>query len=114
MSKRLVDSPVALTRLLYEFQMQQRVSSTQLQTSAAIGMIEVTPPIPPRTYSRLSIDQQLLSPLSILNPLEKSDPMNSTHSFFRLEDLPSPDQEWQLLENIGDGTYGEVFHVSCR
>jgi hypothetical protein len=29
-----------------------------------------------------------------------------------LDDLPSPDREWQLLENIGDGTYGEVFRVS--
>jgi hypothetical protein len=38
---------------------------------------------------------------------------NNNHNCFRLDDLPSPDREWQLLENIGDGTYGEVFRVSC-
>jgi hypothetical protein len=56
---------------------------------------EPIPPIPPRTRSRPP-SQTILS---------------TTPSFFRLNDLPSPDHEWQLFENIGDGTYGEVFRV---
>lgn len=67
---------------------------------------EPVPPIPPRTRSRPPSRQQQQQPPSS---------STSTHqktSFFRLEDLPSPDREWQLLENIGDGTYGEVFRVS--
>jgi hypothetical protein len=60
---------------------------------------ESTPPIPPRTHPCQSI-------------LVKSDQHESIQVSFRLNDLPSPDHEWQLLENIGDGTYGEVFHVS--
>jgi len=59
---------------------------------------EPVPPIPPRTRSRPpSRQQQTILP--------------TTPSFFRLNDLPSPDHEWQLFENIGDGTYGEVFRV---
>ncbi len=64
---------------------------------------EPVPPIPPRTRSRPPSRQQQTIPLS------------SNHSktiFFRLDELPSPDREWQLFENIGDGTYGEVFRVN--
>lgn len=69
------------------------------------SIIEPVPPIPPRTRSRPSSRQQqqlLQSP---------SSHQINNHNSFRLDDLPSPDREWQLLENIGDGTYGEVFRV---
>ncbi len=78
---------------------------------------ELVPPIPPRSRSRPSSRQQHQPPLpppqsqSILVTFNRHNSTN--HSFFRLDDLPSPDREWQLLENIGDGTYGEVFRVSC-
>lgn len=75
-------------------------------------LAEPMPPVPPRVHSRLTVDQPRHSPLSILNQLDPTIHMSSNHSFLRLDDLPSPDREWQLLENIGDGTYGEVFHVS--
>jgi hypothetical protein len=65
--------------------------------------LEPVPPIPPRTRSRPPSRQQQ----TIL-----STPNHQKGSFFRLDDLPSPDREWQLFENIGDGTYGEVFRVS--
>ena len=59
---------------------------------------ESVPPIPPRTRTH---------PRS--NSVHRVPPRTTG---FRLEELPSPDREWQLLENIGDGTYGEVFRVS--
>ncbi len=65
---------------------------------------EPVPPIPPRTRSRPPSRQQ-----------QSTIPPISNHQktlFFCLDDLPSPDREWQLFENIGDGTYGEVFRVS--
>ncbi|CAF2375092.1 unnamed protein product [Rotaria sp. Silwood2] len=64
---------------------------------------EPTPPIPPRTRSRPPSRQQQQTVSSTSNHQQKN--------FFRLDDLPSPDREWQLLENIGDGTYGEVFRA---
>ena len=67
--------------------------------------LEATPPIPPRTRSRPPSRQRRAIPLA----------SNSQKTFcFRLDDLSSPDREWQLFENIGDGTYGEVFRVSAR
>jgi hypothetical protein len=63
---------------------------------------EPVPPIPPRTRSRPPSRQQTIS----------LPPNHQKTNFFRLDDLPSPDREWQLFENIGDGTYGEVFRVS--
>lgn len=69
--------------------------------------VEPVPPIPPRCRSRPSSRQQQQT---ILNTRPQQN--NPKHSFFRLDDLPSPDREWQLQENIGDGTYGEVFRVS--
>lgn len=72
--------------------------------------IEPIPPIPPRCRSRPSSRQQHQQPQTILTTRPQQN--NPNHSFFRLDDLPSPDREWQLLENIGDGTYGEVFRVS--
>jgi len=66
--------------------------------------LEPVPPIPPRTRSRPPSRQQQQTILST--------PNHQKGSFFRLDDLPSPDREWQLFENIGDGTYGEVFRVS--
>lgn len=79
-----------------------------------IPFFESTPPIPPRTRSRPSSRQQLQPSLPPSQPilLTPNHQLNNSHSFFRLDDLPSPDREWQLLENIGDGTYGEVFRVS--
>jgi hypothetical protein len=64
---------------------------------------ESIPPIPPRTRSRPPSRQRQTIPLP---------PNHSKTFFFRLDDLTSPDREWQLFENIGDGTYGEVFRVS--
>ena len=64
---------------------------------------ESVPPIPPRTRSRPPSRQRQTIPLP---------PNHAKTSFFRLDDLSSPDREWQLFENIGDGTYGEVFRVS--
>ncbi len=64
---------------------------------------ESVPPIPPRTRSRPPSRQRQSMPLA---------PNHPKTFLFRLEDLPSPDREWQLFENIGDGTYGEVFRVS--
>jgi hypothetical protein len=64
---------------------------------------EPVPPIPPRTRSRPPSRQQQTISLT---------PNHQKKNFFRLDDLPSPDREWQLFENIGDGTYGEVFRVS--
>ncbi len=64
---------------------------------------ESVPPIPPRTRSRPPSRQRQTISL----------PSNNQKTFFfRLDDLSSPDREWQLFENIGDGTYGEVFRVS--
>lgn len=60
--------------------------------------LEPVPPIPPRTRSRLRS-----------NSVPRQPPKTQV---FSLDELPIPDQEWQLLENIGDGTYGEVFRVS--
>ncbi|CAF3934467.1 unnamed protein product, partial [Adineta steineri] len=60
------------------------------------------PPIPPRTRSRASSQQQTI----ILTSNHQQQP-----SFFRLDELPSPDREWQLFENIGDGTYGEAKNI---
>lgn len=71
---------------------------------------ESVPPIPPRCRSRPSSRQQYQQPQTILTTRAQQNHPN--HNFFRLDDLPSPDREWQLLENIGDGTYGEVFRVS--
>jgi hypothetical protein len=65
--------------------------------------LESVPPIPPRTRSRPSSRQRQSIPLA---------PNHSKTFLFRLDDLTSPDREWQLFENIGDGTYGEVFRVS--
>ncbi|UJR10380.1 hypothetical protein I4U23_014585 [Adineta vaga] len=62
---------------------------------------ESTPPIPPRTRSRPASQQQT----SIITSKHQKT------SFLCLDDLPSPDREWQLFENIGDGTYGEVFRA---
>lgn len=64
---------------------------------------EPIPPIPPRTRSRPPSRQQP-SGLSVVP--------NQKKTYLRFDDLSSPDREWQLLENIGDGTYGEVFRVS--
>ncbi len=75
-----------------------------------IPSFESIPPIPPRTRSRPSSRQQHLHSQSIL--LTSHHQTNNNYNCFRLDDLPSPDREWQLLENIGDGTYGEVFRVS--
>ncbi|CAF4483567.1 unnamed protein product [Rotaria sp. Silwood1] len=70
---------------------------------------EPIPPIPPRIRSRPSSKQQQSQSQTIL---VTSSHQNNTHnSSFRFDDLPSPDREWQLLENIGDGTYGEVFRA---
>lgn len=76
-----------------------------------IPSTESIPPIPPRTRSRPSSRQQQL-PLSQSILVTRNHQNNPNHNYFRLDDLPSPDREWQLLENIGDGTYGEVFRVS--
>ncbi|CAF2938413.1 unnamed protein product [Rotaria sp. Silwood2] len=70
---------------------------------------EPIPPIPPRTYSRPSSRQQQSQSQTIL--VTSSHQNNTNNSSFRFDDLPSPDREWQLLENIGDGTYGEVFRA---
>lgn len=64
-----------------------------------------TPPIPPRTRSRPPSRQQQQQQIIPLTPNHQK------KTFFRLDELPSPDREWQLFENIGDGTYGEVFRV---
>jgi hypothetical protein len=63
--------------------------------------LECIPPIPPRTRSRPPSRQQTIS--------VTSKPQRAF--LFRLDELPAPDREWQLFENIGDGTYGEVFRV---
>ncbi len=81
---------------------------------SSLPTIDPIPPIPPRTRSRPSSrqqQQQQSHSQSIL--LTSNHQTNNNHNFFRLDDLPSPDREWELLENIGDGTYGEVFRVSC-
>ncbi|CAF1008646.1 unnamed protein product [Rotaria sordida] len=69
---------------------------------------EPVPPIPPRTRSRPSSRQQSQSQTILLTSSHSNNPNNSS---FRFDELPSPDREWQLLENIGDGTYGEVFRA---
>ncbi|CAF1528215.1 unnamed protein product, partial [Adineta steineri] len=56
------------------------------------------PPIPPRTRSRPASQQQTAF----------TTPNHPKTNFLCLDDLPSPDREWQLFENIGDGTDGEV------
>ena len=67
---------------------------------------EPVPPIPPRTHTRPSSRQQQ-SQSVLITPNQK---LNNNHNIvFRLDDLPSPDHEWQLLENIGDGTYAKYF-----
>lgn len=66
------------------------------------GSFEPIPPIPPRTRSRPASQQQTVL----------TTPTHPKTNFLRLDDLPSPDREWQLFENIGDGTYGEVFRVT--
>jgi hypothetical protein len=77
--------------------------------------VEPVPPIPPRTRSRPSSRQQQQPlPQSSLSQSILIAPNHQRNHFFRLDDLPSPDREWQLLENIGDGTYGEVFRVSSQ
>ena len=63
---------------------------------------EPIPPIPPRTRSRPASQQQTAF----------TTPNHPKSNFLCLDDLPSPDREWQLFENIGDGTYGEVFRVT--
>ncbi|CAF1653884.1 unnamed protein product [Rotaria magnacalcarata] len=73
---------------------------------------EPTPPIPPRTRSRPPSRQQQQPP----PPPPSQQPAlltlnHQTTNAFRIDDLQSPDREWQLLENIGDGTYGEVFRA---
>ena len=71
---------------------------------------EVVPPIPPRTRSRPPSGNESLQIRSVV--VTANQQINNNHSSFRFDDLPSPDREWKLLENIGDGTYGEVFRVS--
>ena len=73
--------------------------------------IDPIPPIPPRTPSRPSSRQHTQSILVSANHQTNN---KNNSSVLRLDDLPAPDREWQLLENIGDGTYGEVFRVSYR
>lgn len=81
----------------------------QQAVSPLLPAAEPVPPIPPRTPSRPPSRQQSQSILVPVNPATR--PQNNSN-YFRLDDLPAPDREWQLLENIGDGTYGEVFRVS--
>lgn len=71
--------------------------------------VETIPPIPPRTRSRPPSRQQTLPPVVPKQQQQQQQP--SKTFLFRIDDLPSPDREWQLFENIGDGTYGEVFRV---
>jgi hypothetical protein len=74
---------------------------------------EPIPPIPPRPQTRPRCDHRANIGL-LATPDRSNGHPHCDRSFIQLEDLPSPDREWQLLENIGDGTYGEVFHVSIR
>jgi myosin-3 len=41
-------------------------------------------------------------------------PLNNFNSIIDFENLKSPDDEWELLESIDEGTYGEVFKVRSR
>jgi myosin-3 len=38
-------------------------------------------------------------------------PYSQFNSLIKFDELKSPDYEWELLESIGEGTYGEVFKV---
>ena len=38
-------------------------------------------------------------------------PYSQYSSLIKFDELRSPDAEWELLESIGEGTYGEVFKV---
>ncbi|CAF1580482.1 unnamed protein product [Adineta ricciae] len=82
-------------------QQQQELMSHHL-------LLDPVPPIPPRTHSRPSSRQNTQSILVTTNHQTNN---KNNSSVFRLDDLPAPDREWQLLENIGDGTYGEVFRA---
>ncbi|CAF4990388.1 unnamed protein product, partial [Rotaria socialis] len=68
---------------------------------------EPTPPIPPRTRSRPPSRQQQQPPPPPPQQPALVTPNHQKINSFRIDDLQSPDREWQLLENIGDGTYGE-------
>lgn len=87
------------------------VIQTHRPSTPPLASMELIPPIPPRTHLNLLSEHQQRGQSAVAMPPH---PMiiHSNSMFFRLDDLPSPDREWQLLENIGDGTYGEVFHVS--
>lgn len=72
---------------------------------------DVVPPIPPRTRTRPRSN----SITTVVQPLAAAAaPSTRKTHVFRLDELPTPEQEWQLLENIGDGTYGEVFRVNFQ
>ncbi|CAF0769334.1 unnamed protein product [Didymodactylos carnosus] len=60
------------------------------------------PPIPPRSRHPSRQEQTTLS---------HQQKTTKTRNFLKLDELPSPAREWQLLEYISDGTYGEVFRA---
>ena len=95
----------------FSAEMPHLIQSHRASTPPSVTM-ELIPPIPPRTHlNLLSGQQQQLLPSAVATPPHPTT-SHTGRMFFRLDDLPAPDREWQLLENIGDGTYGEVFHVS--
>ena len=96
-----------MLHLLHHQQQQQQ----QQELMSHHLLLDPVPPIPPRTHSRPSSRQHTQSNLVSTNHQTNN---KNNSSVFRLDDLPAPDREWQLLENIGDGTYGEVFRVSYR
>ncbi|CAF3490687.1 unnamed protein product [Adineta steineri] len=79
--------------------------------SPPLSSAEPVPPIPPRLHSRPSSKQHQSQSILIAANQQINNNNNNNNNFFRLDDLPSPDREWQLLENIGDGTYGEAKNI---
>ncbi|CAF1105745.1 unnamed protein product, partial [Didymodactylos carnosus] len=61
------------------------------------------PPIPPRSRPPSRQEQTTQS--------HQHQSIITTRGLLKLDELPSPTREWQLLEYISDGTYGEVFRA---